>query len=1001
MKSKNLLLILFSFVINLNSFSQEKEFDFKNLTQENGLPSNESYFVYRDSKDFLWFASDQGVVRYNGSKMEQFNLPDNVVFKIREDSKGRIWFFSRTGKLSYFFNGSIYPYQYNDSIAKHIDNILISDAYVNDNDEIIINSGQMGRLVNYKITNSGEIQKISYNFLGTNKLSLFRITRINKTELFTQKVSFSGFRYDSIAIELVTENQATKYTIPWTGFFSTQYGSCTINGRHLFFFNNGVLAKLNEDGSFKIKYFPWEIISCRAIDNHIWLGFIKHGFVVLDSNLNEIYKDPVLKDKSVTSIRKDHEGGLWFSTLEKGIFYLKNPGISRLSGDSSLTGPIFRIYNSGDCNFLYANATGIYRIRNNFKPEELLHHNSSKINDLFVDNDRNIYFSGTIDLSGCLTGCTYKKSNHTAYNNSFILTSYSEMLKLRGDDYLVSSYGQIMHFRLGQKFTPYNNTHCILYDSTNKSIPNPGIPFTDSKNQIWMGTINGLYQFTSFATSLVQFKPYDTLFRKGITAIKQMGNGIYCFGIRFGGIALMQDTTIIARITENDRLLSNSVKNLLILNNQLWAVTPKGISVIWFHSFSPVKYTITNIGKNDGLYNLIIYQLMPYHGNMFAATSSGIYEIGHPELFLARQPKPIPFYINSISYYKGDTSQVSSITLPHNNSRIVIRYSAVCYNLPDEVKYYYRFNNADTTWHEIVSTELSMENLIPGTYELEIKASIPVEQCFSKIQKIRIVVEKPWWQNDWLKVLITLIVLVVVYVLYTNRIRKITAQEQQKTALQTKMHELEQTALRSQMNPHFIFNCLTSIQQLITTGNKDEANEYLVKFARLIRKTLELSAYPFTSVEEESSYLKEYLVLEQLRIPGQFEFDIQVDPTIDSQRTKIPNMILQPLIENSIRHGIRHLHDKRGYIAVTLKKEGQYILCSVTDNGIGRKKKKEAGENMINESKSYGMEIINNRLEIFSSFYNTESVFEIEDLFDKEGIPAGTKVNIKLPFKLS
>ena len=116
-------LLLYSGVF---SFAQHKELIFKNFTQEEGLPSNETYYVFRDSKNYIWIATDQGVVRFNGNKMEHFNLPDNVVFKIREDNKGRIWFFSLTGQLAYFFKESIHPFKYNDSIRKNIKDILFS-----------------------------------------------------------------------------------------------------------------------------------------------------------------------------------------------------------------------------------------------------------------------------------------------------------------------------------------------------------------------------------------------------------------------------------------------------------------------------------------------------------------------------------------------------------------------------------------------------------------------------------------------------------------------------------------------------------------------------------------------------------------------------------------------------------------------------------------------------------------------------------------------------------
>jgi len=992
------LSIIYLFAFVFNSFSQHKEFEFKNFTQENGLPSNESYFVYRDSKDFLWFATDQGVVRFNGGKMEHFNLPDNVVFKIREDSKGRIWFFSRTGKLAYFFNGAIYPYQYNDSLAKATENILITDAYINEKDEILINSGYQGKWEHYNISNTGVVEKFGYYYLDYNVLNSFRITQISEKLFFTRRMVNNPIRFDSINIELVAGGHTISYRVPWAFGASLQYGCVSPNGKDLFFFNQKTIVKLNRDGTYKIKRFPFEVINLMA-DKYIWAGFMKHGAAMFDTDLNEIHSEPILKNKSVTGIKTDHEGGIWFSTLEKGVFYLKNPRISHFIGDSSLAGSVFRLHNTAGHGIMFANTTGIYKLGDDRIPREILRQNNTRINDLFVDDNRNIIMGGTTDMGNCTTGCIYKKSKDPSYKNIFIFTSFSEIMHPAANKYLTSTYGQVVQYSLGSKFRLIKNTNWVDYDSLDSVITKPGVLFRDSEKQIWMGTLNALYRFNSVHSPRIQFKPHDTLFQKGITFIRQLENNIYCFGIRFGGIALMKDTNVIARITENEGLLSNSIKFLLPLEHQLWAATAKGISVISFQSYSPIRYTITNIGKNAGLYNSLIYQLMLYRGNLLAATSNGIYEISEPEQFLKESPKPIPFYINSINYYKGDTSNISSIILPYRNNRIVIKYSAVCFNLPEEIKYYYRFDNADSTWKEIVATELLMENLIPGTYNLEIKATIEDEQRFSDIQKLQIIVEKPWWQNNWLKLAGVIILFGAVFLLYKRRIDVITRREQQNTALRAKMMDLEQTALRSQMNPHFIFNCLTSIQQLVITGNKDEANEYLVRFARLIRKTLELSGRSFITIEEETEYLNEYLILEQLRIPGQFEFSIGIDAGIDKQKTEIPNMMLQPIIENSIRHGIKHLDNKKGFITILLKEEGKFIVCSVTDNGVGRRGSAKDGENPFSDNKSYGMDIVNRRLEAMSVHEEKESMLQIEDVDNPDGSAAGTKVTLRLPYK--
>jgi ligand-binding sensor domain-containing protein len=997
MKMRLVLFLLLS--CSFKSFSQQKEFEFKNFTQEDGLPSNESYFVYRDSRNFLWIATDQGIVRYNGNKMERFDLPDNVVFKIYEDSKGRIWFFSHTGKLSYFYKERIYAYKYNDNITKALKTIIISNAYVNDEDEIIINAAYH----NIRISAKGVI---TTNFYDQHKDSnSFTITPINNDakQFFAQLNQVNYWEQSTVYINLRVRDTLITYKIPFLPGSNSQYSCITNNGKDFYFFYGKNLVKLNENGTYKNIYLPAVITSLEIDKEGIWAGFIKYGAALLDTGLNVLYNDPTLKDKSVTSIRKDYEGGIWFSTLEKGVFYLKNPLIKHFIGHKTLTHPVFRMFKTGDSSLLFTNSTGIFRLKNDHV-FTVLAGSYDKITDMFIDDNKNILIAGIHYTKFCQAG-EYVKTHDANYRKAFFFSSNSEIITVQKNNYAVNSYAGLLGYNVSYQIENNLNNGC--FDPVTLKLNNsPGILFSDTKKQLWLGTIKALYRYNSvngipeFTAHPVQFKPHDSLFNKGITCMRQMNNNIYTIGIRFGGITLMQDTTVIATITEKEGLLSNSVKYLLPIKDQLWAATASGISVISFQSYVPIKFTITNIGKNEGLYNVNINQLMANGQSILAATSSGIYEVANAGQLLNNKPKPVYFYINSVTTYKGDTSEINTITLPFRNNRVVIKYSAVCFNLPEEIKYYYRFDNADTVWHEITSTELLLENLIPGTYNLKIKAAIQGEHRFSETKELQIIVEKPWWQNNWLKLLGVIIALGIVYFFIQYRIKKISGRENQNAVLRTRMVELEQTALRSQMNPHFIFNCLTSIQQLIISGHKTDANEYLVKFARLIRKTLDLSASSFITVEEEADYLKEYLVLEQLRIPGQFEFSVKIDANINAQTTEIPGMMLQPIIENSIRHGIKHLENKNGRIDISLKQQDEYILCTITDNGVGRAKSGASKGSSFRENKSYGMEIVARRLSAISFHHENEGKLDVEDLFNKDGTPAGTTVTMQLPFKI-
>ena len=979
--------------------SQQKEFEFVNYTQENGLPSNECYFIYRDSKNFLWFATDQGVVRYNGNKMERFDLPDNVVFKIREDSKGRIWFFSHSGKLAYFFNGQIHPFKFNYILASGNHNVLIMDAYVNEKDEVII----AGKYENYTISSSGKLeveQNISYNDVRPDSVK-FVINPISGLQYFTRHQGFNMFKLDTAFVILTCPIGTIRYSIPCKMGVPRQYGCITPDNKNFFFFTHKEVIRLYPDGSFKVKEFSSNILSMQVNNqNQIWVGLLRQGLVVMDTSLNEIQGQYVLKDKSVTSINTDYEGGTWLGTLEDGVYYTKSLHVYHMGYDSNYTQSVSRLYNYHSRSLLMANEKGVFNFsKNNVHP--LFTYKADKVYDLFTDSSNNIYVAGKIEL----------KNEHVLYSigqvfplrdslmkNISLINTNSEIFPVSKGHYLFA-YGILMGIM--------NIDSTILNGINNRNIfsryrfigGKNKVIFRSKNGQYLAGTFNNLYTVNPETMDMQVLNGPSKSFQNGITCIRQMDNGIYCIGIRFGGIVIMRDSNVIANITANDGLLSNSIKYLMPLKDQLWAATADGISVIKFESYNPVKYSIANIGKNEGMYNVIINQLIPFQDKIMVATNKGLYAVENSVQSLKQENIPIPLYINHINTYRGDTSNISDITVPYENNRIKIAYSAVCFNSAEEVKYYYRLNNSDTSWQTNNGTELVLENLSPGEYELELKASVLNQHRFSKIIQLNITIQKPWWQNNWLRLAALLFIVSIVVLVYNRRVNQIQKREQLKTFQNARIKELEQTALRSQMNPHFIFNCLTSIQQLIISGKTTDANEHLVKFARLIRKTLEISARPYISIAEEKKYLEEYLFLEQLRIPGQFDYSIDIDPAIDINKTEIPNMMLQPIVENCIRHGIKQLVNRKGIIHVSIRKMADHILCTVSDNGSGREMSGR-GPNELTEQKSYGMGIVMKRLELLAETEHGNFSFEINDLKNEAGEPQGTQVLLQLPFRI-
>jgi tetratricopeptide (TPR) repeat protein len=238
----------------------------------------------------------------------------------------------------------------------------------------------------------------------------------------------------------------------------------------------------------------------------------------------------------------------------------------------------------------------------------------------------------------------------------------------------------------------------------------------------------------------------------------------------------------------------------------------------------------------------------------------------------------------------------------------------------------------------------------------------------------------------------------LVFVLRAKRLEKklfVKEKEIQKKELEQKMAELEQTALRAQMNPHFIFNCLNSVQRFIIGNDAEGANEYLSTFANLIRQTLENSGKKLIPLKDELLYLETYIKMEQLRSNNKFDYDISIGAEVDQTETYIPNMIVQPYVENSIHHGMLHTNNKKGFIKLDIS-QGNKLNFTIDDNGAGINNK-----NIIQTDRdthhSMGGAITEKRIAMYNSLHDDKIELEVLDKADTGSLESGTSVILKFP----
>lgn len=260
-------------------------------------------------------------------------------------------------------------------------------------------------------------------------------------------------------------------------------------------------------------------------------------------------------------------------------------------------------------------------------------------------------------------------------------------------------------------------------------------------------------------------------------------------------------------------------------------------------------------------------------------------------------------------------------------------------------------------------------------------------------------------QNNFLRnilglgiVLIGILSFIVVRNISLQRKNERLKNERLRSELEHRTIELEMQALRAQMNPHFIFNCLTSINRFILKNETEIASDYLTRFSRLIRMVLTHSGLALISLREELDMLTLYLDMEQLRFRNAFDYSIQVDPDIDAEQVQIPPLLFQPFCENAIWHGLMQ-KEGAGKLDIEIRLMNDKLICTVTDNGIGRAKAEEFKKGSSENKKSMGLKITSDRLSLFNEEAGGGSAFFIDDISDEEGRIHGTKVSFHVRYK--
>ena len=559
----------------------------------------------------------------------------------------------------------------------------------------------------------------------------------------------------------------------------------------------------------------------------------------------------------------------------------------------------------------------------------------------------------------------------------------SNCLKLEDGKYLIGRYSGI--FLLDSKKR--------TAERLNQDMFRVSYLLQDTGKGILVANQYGLWRFEKNS-----FEYYDVdnpLLKKRITCMNFFQETILCLGTRGDGL-LIKINESIHRIAEGDGLVNNNVKKIITTDEDILVVTNKGLSKINIQSFQPFRYSVVNLSYGQGLFVTEINDACRINGMLYIASDMGLGFLNEKSEFKQPRELKLPFYFSQIRINDQPVQQLSAYSLSHRERDITIAYTTISFRDPQGTQYKYRIKGLDTNWVYTAAREIRLTSMPYGNHTIEFQASLKSDNWTSAVQAIHFSIHPPFWETSWFIIISILVVGSLLYLWTRIRINLIRRREEEKTIYNKQIAEMEIRALRAQMNPHFTFNVMQSIQYYISHHDFESARKYLGKFSKLMRTILDHSRFHYIALFDEVGTLQDYLDLEKLRFEENFDYSIHIEPGLDSHALRVPTMLIQPYVENAIKHGLSSKEgNARVDISISIKTE--HLVCEITDNGIGRKKATELAGIQGEKHVSVGTSLVAERIEALNKYYGYRLRSETFDLYDSNQNAAGTKVVLTIP----
>lgn len=919
------------------SLAQTGEGGLVHYNVTDGLPSSEVHDVIEDNNHLIWIATDRGVCSFDGYSFRIYGPSDGMfeqtVWRILKDDYGKLWFIGLSGKLHYYENDQFHSYPHNSEIEALNYGDLRNLSYALDGDTLSIWVGHVSKMLKVSVstmafsTHAARRVKAGLHIQsGNNDGFIIQSPRNKRHRIFWGKDVFEFPDKDSIHL--------------------SQVGKPLFLGDECLIAGNRALLSMNKKQKTITKVSDaFNVFSLEKHESehvHVCMDNVVVRYINATIDTFQTFE----KNIQIGGCYEDHEGGHWFSSLSDGLFYRPGAKITPVKRHI-VSGPVVNTIVTDEGYYAGVSKVGYFKI------------GESRGTDYAKRADMTDYFENLLDSYNVVEDKfgTFKWNQYAQVplfqSNSRRLWIVNSM-----ETFLVDSDGALISLEEIRG----SRTYAIEY----------------FQGAWYIGTTKGLFRYEE--GRLNYLAEDNDKFACRVSHILTTDSLMYITTIG-EGLLVYNAQKLESYNSVNSSLPSNYCSHVHADSyGHLWISTNDGLAKCKKDELDAGNGNFIAYGIEDGLSSNEVLITQARGDYLYIGNKAGLDKMN---IWADRVNESADYHLG-IDYMSIDGQEVNldgKMTLLADQNDIEIGFKGICYRCLGELEYSYRIKGLTDEWQTTTQTNIQQFNVRYGDYTLELKCKgYKLEE--SDVVTLNFSIQRPFYFQTWFILLLLIVLSAIGFAIArTIIIRK---------KLTRKLQQYQYTTFTAQLNPHFIFNTLNAIQNLFLKREVKDGVNYMSSFGNLLRGILQNPSHELTSLKEELGLLSNYINLERIRMRATLGYENPCSLTSNPENIQVPPMLLQPLVENSINHGI--LPKKGGDVTVSVTELSDRLRIEVRDNGVGIN---HSQPNRSRERPSYGLKLVKERVNLINRMKGLKCNFEIIDLEDRGA--EGTLIKFCLP----